>query len=245
MAAKSSNVEKWSRLLEEMKRCKSAAELVQAHGQPAHKLPQAQFEIWHYPLGVDQGVLYTIHGAVMGDQLKQLYLHMEPTADAIPPAKPPWWKRLFAARKTKTGDPMRALLDDPDLYDRITAATPQQRRRAAVAVARFAVERIAFNHPVVDKALSHLASGSPSDPRVAAAVQELADQLDQQYDELEANAQSKKAAAPFAQARAACSVGAALTGDAADAAYEAINATEDRARVRDLMLAALSGNEEA
>ena len=110
MAAKSSNVEKWSRLLEEMKRCKSAAELVRAHGQPAHKLSHGEFEIWHYPLGVDQGLLYTIHGAIMGDQLKQLYLHMEPTADAIAPAKPPWWKRLFAARKPKTGDPMRTLL---------------------------------------------------------------------------------------------------------------------------------------
>jgi len=53
---------------------------------------------------VDQGLLYTIHGAIMADQLKQLYLHMETTADAIAPAKPPWWKRLFAARKPKTGD---------------------------------------------------------------------------------------------------------------------------------------------
>jgi hypothetical protein len=99
MAAKSSNLEQWARLLEEMKRCKSAAELVQAHGQPAHKLSQGDIEIWHYPLGVDQGLLYAIHGAVQGDQLKQLYLHMEPTADSTLPAKPPWWKRLFAARK--------------------------------------------------------------------------------------------------------------------------------------------------
>ena len=107
MAAKSSNLEKWSHLLEEMKRCKSAAELVQAHGQPAHKLQHSELEIWHYPLGVDQGLLYTIHGAVVGDQLKQLYLHMEPTADAIPPAKPPWWKRLFGARKADASDPTR------------------------------------------------------------------------------------------------------------------------------------------
>lgn len=163
MAAKSSNVEKWSSLLEEMKRCQSAEELARVHGQPAHKLQHGEIEIWHYPLGVDDGSLYTIHAAVAGDQLKQLYLHLEPTAQAS--AKLPWWKRLFGP-KPKPGDPMRALLDDPELYDKISAATVQQRQRAAAAVARFAVERIGFENQVIAKALAQLASGSPRIPKL-------------------------------------------------------------------------------
>ncbi len=241
MATKSSHLEKWSHLLEEMKRCKSAAELVQAHGQPAHKIQHGEFEIWHYPLGVDDGSLYTIHAAVVGDQLKQLYLHMEPAAEASAPAKTPWWKRLFAP-KPKPDDAMRALLDDPELYDKISAATPQQRQRAAAAVARFAVERIGFKNEVVAKALAQLASGSPSHPEVASALEDLAEKLDCQYDELEAKGQSEKAGPVFAQARVACCVQAALVGNAADAAYEAIHATEDRPKVREVLLAALSDN---
>ena len=104
MAAKSAKLEKWSRLLEELKRCKSAEELVRAHGPPAHKLQQGEIEIWHYPLGVDQGFLFAIHAAVNGGQLKQIYLHMEPTAEGAPPPKPPWWKRLFGPRAEPEGD---------------------------------------------------------------------------------------------------------------------------------------------
>lgn len=236
MAAKSSNVEKWSSLLEEMKRCQSAEELARVHGQPAHKLQHGEIEIWHYPLGVDDGSLYTIHAAVAGDQLKQLYLHLEPTAQAS--AKLPWWKRLFGP-KPKPGDPMRALLDDPELYDKISAATVQQRQRAAAAVARFAVERIGFENQVIAKALAQLASGSPPDPEATSALEDLAEQLDCEYDELESKGQSDKAAALFAQARAACCVWDALAGRTADAAYEAINATEDRPKVREVLLAAL------
>ena len=59
----SSNLHAWQRRLQQMKECKSIAELVRQHGEP-HKIPQAGFEIWHYPLGVAGGTLYSIHVSV-------------------------------------------------------------------------------------------------------------------------------------------------------------------------------------
>ena len=91
MAAKSSNVEKWSSLLEEMKRCQSAEELARVHGQPAHKLQHCEIEIWHYPLGAASGMLYSIHVSVWPNQSSQIYMHMEPTNVPDTPLQRPWW----------------------------------------------------------------------------------------------------------------------------------------------------------
>lgn len=50
-----SNLPLWKYRLEEMKACKSEAELVRRQGEPAHKVPQKDFDIWHYPMGVARG----------------------------------------------------------------------------------------------------------------------------------------------------------------------------------------------
>jgi hypothetical protein len=55
----------WQDRLKQMKRCHAADELVRDFGQPDHRVPQGNLEIWHYPLGVIGGFLYSIH-AVTG-----------------------------------------------------------------------------------------------------------------------------------------------------------------------------------
>jgi hypothetical protein len=87
-----SNLQRWERRLGEMKRCNSIAELVQKYGDAPHKVPQDGFEIWHYPLGAEAGMLYSIHVSVWPDQSSQIYMHLEPIN--IPDTAPglPWWK---------------------------------------------------------------------------------------------------------------------------------------------------------
>jgi hypothetical protein len=76
-----------------MKAISNAAELVLAHGAPPHKVQHGGIEIWHYPLGVVAGMLYSIHVAVEGDNASQVYMHMEPITapDTVREARP-WWR---------------------------------------------------------------------------------------------------------------------------------------------------------
>lgn len=85
--------EGWIQRLESMKRCGSAAELTREFGSPPHKSHHGDMEIWHYPLGVAGGMLYSIHVAVVGDDASQTYMHMEPSdaPDTIPQRRP-WWR---------------------------------------------------------------------------------------------------------------------------------------------------------
>jgi uncharacterized lipoprotein YbaY len=93
MPQKSGSLREWLNLLEQMKRCASVAELTMQHGSPHHKEQHESMEIWHYPLGIAGGVLYSIHVAVTPDQSMQVYMHMVPTRDAPAPVpKRPWWK---------------------------------------------------------------------------------------------------------------------------------------------------------
>src|SRR5262249_3275988 len=50
----------WTTRLEAMRRCHSAAALIKDHGEPPHKVRHDSMEIWHYPLGADDGTLYSI-----------------------------------------------------------------------------------------------------------------------------------------------------------------------------------------
>jgi hypothetical protein len=70
-----------------MQACQSVAELVAKHGDPSHKVPQKDFEIWHYPLGVEAGMLYSIHVSVWPDGSRQTFLFFEPTN--LPDSPPP------------------------------------------------------------------------------------------------------------------------------------------------------------
>jgi hypothetical protein len=82
----------WMRRLEAIKQCRTSAELLARHGEPAHKLEDPALEIWHYPLGIAGGTLYSIHVAVAGDDAPTAYLHVEPTSEPDTVAPRPWWR---------------------------------------------------------------------------------------------------------------------------------------------------------
>lgn len=83
----STNLRNWQRQVVEMQKCKQVAELVARHGKPHHKVQQAGFEIWHYPLGVASRVLYSVHVSVHPDQSCQAFMFMEPTDLADSPVQ--------------------------------------------------------------------------------------------------------------------------------------------------------------
>ena len=82
----------WTTRLEAMKQCRTTAELLDRHGAPAHKLQEPAMEIWHYPLGIAGGTLYSIHVAVAGDAAPTVYMHLEPTNEPDTTDRRPWWR---------------------------------------------------------------------------------------------------------------------------------------------------------
>ena len=88
----SANLNAWSRRLVQMQDCKSIAELVKRFGEPKHKVPQSGFEDWHYPLGVEKGMLHSIHVSVWPDQRFQAYMFLEPTSLRDTPQPRAWWR---------------------------------------------------------------------------------------------------------------------------------------------------------
>jgi hypothetical protein len=85
----STNLQDWERRVVEMQKCTRVSDLVARHGEPHHKVQQAGFEIWHYPLGVASRMLYSIHVSVQPDQSCQAFMFMEPTDLADSPAERP------------------------------------------------------------------------------------------------------------------------------------------------------------
>lgn len=82
----------WTRRLDAMKRCRTPAQLIAVHGEPAHKLTESAMEIWHYPLGIAAGMLYSIHVAVDRHNKPVAYLHVEPTDNPDTVAARRWWR---------------------------------------------------------------------------------------------------------------------------------------------------------
>ena len=74
------DIERWERQALDMREFKTVAELVARYGEPHHKDQRDGFEIWHYPLGVASGMLYSVHVSVWPGQRFQVYMHMEPTS---------------------------------------------------------------------------------------------------------------------------------------------------------------------
>jgi hypothetical protein len=87
-----SKIPEWHGRLQKMQDCKTLDALVALNGPPHHKVQQQGFEIWHYPLGVESGMLYSIHVSVWPDQRKEAFLYFEPTSirDCSPPRR--WWQ---------------------------------------------------------------------------------------------------------------------------------------------------------
>lgn len=92
MAKKTSVPTEWVRRLAAFREFSSANKLAETH-PPSHKAVSGGIEIWHYPLGVAGGTLYSIHVAVSGTDVPMAYMHMEPSdaPDTIQP-KRPWWR---------------------------------------------------------------------------------------------------------------------------------------------------------
>jgi hypothetical protein len=66
-----------------MQKCETVEQLVSAYGAPSHKA-HGQPEIWHYPLGILNGMLYSIHAAIDSQRVAQVYIHMVPAEDTAP-----------------------------------------------------------------------------------------------------------------------------------------------------------------
>src|SRR5690349_532614 len=75
----SPNLQLWERRVREMQACRSVADMVARYGEPHHKVQQDGYEIWHYPLGADAGMLYSIHASVWPDGSRQVFIFFEPT----------------------------------------------------------------------------------------------------------------------------------------------------------------------
>lgn len=67
----------WHRRLQKMKESSTLDALVTLNGPPHHKDQRKGFEVWHYPLGVEAGVAYSIRVSVWSNQSSQLFLYFE------------------------------------------------------------------------------------------------------------------------------------------------------------------------
>ena len=163
------------------------------------------------------------------------------------------WKKLLEGRaapaisreKGAAGIESRLVLEDRELYARIRNASPQQRLAVAVAVTRWAVAAVHLAEPTLELALADLAAGKPASPASASAVKKLASYLDGKYLRLQQQREESggvseaQVLVAFSLARAADSVGYALSGDADEAAYEAIRATDNLPEAHAVVLSAL------
>ena len=98
-----SKIPEWHRRLQKMQECKTHDALVSLHGPPHHKVQQPGFEIWHYPLGVESGLQYSIHVSVWPDRPMQAFLYFEPTHSDSPKRR--WWqfwKRKYESKTTRS-----------------------------------------------------------------------------------------------------------------------------------------------
>jgi hypothetical protein len=69
----------WFDRLAAIKRIPTTDELAKKF-PPPHKSQRGGTQVWHYPLGVASGTLYSIHVSPSADGKFQAYMHMEPTA---------------------------------------------------------------------------------------------------------------------------------------------------------------------
>jgi len=73
-----SHLHRWQQQVIEMQTCATVDELVARHGEPHHKEHGGALEIWHYPLGEENGMQYSIHVSVTPGARVQCYMFMAP-----------------------------------------------------------------------------------------------------------------------------------------------------------------------
>jgi len=87
-----SKLSEWQARLKRMQDCQTLDALVVLCGPPPHKFQHEGFEIWHYPLGVEGAMAYSIHVSVFPDQSKQAFLYFEPASARHSPSRRGWWQ---------------------------------------------------------------------------------------------------------------------------------------------------------
>jgi hypothetical protein len=87
-----SKIPEWHRRVQKMQECTTLDALVTLCGPPHHKIRQEAFEIWHYPLGTESGMFYSIHVSVWPDDSKQAFLYFEPTSSQRTSPRRRWWQ---------------------------------------------------------------------------------------------------------------------------------------------------------
>jgi hypothetical protein len=124
---------------------------------------------------------------------------------------------------------------NPELAGLIEIANENQLRRISSAIAHSIVEHSALSQPLITKALQHLNTPPYSNVELRELVQKIAEQLDEEYFNLQDLCEDGKAtkaqvSVAFTKARAATAVASALGeiafNAAAETAYEA-NAGDD------------------
>jgi len=120
----------------------------------------------------------------------------------------------------------------PDLVPLLAAASRDQRRRSAYAVARWVVEHVEHLPAEIVVGLD----GSPP-----SQLNQIAERLDDDYlslqEQVEAGDRSNDGVtAAFSRARAAHCVALAASGEASECIYEAVAATDNLAGVRTVVL---------
>jgi hypothetical protein len=83
-----SKVPQWRQRVRAMEQCKTTDALITLHGPPQLKVQQEGFEIWRYPLGTEEGLVYSINVSVHKDRPMQAFLFYEP--DKTPKVR--WWQ---------------------------------------------------------------------------------------------------------------------------------------------------------
>jgi hypothetical protein len=62
-----------------MQKCHTLDSLITLHGPPTHKTQKAgDIEIWHYFLGVESDMAYSIHVSIWREHPVQVFLRSEP-----------------------------------------------------------------------------------------------------------------------------------------------------------------------
>lgn len=140
--------------------------------------------------------------------------------------------------------PSRLATIAPDLDRALTRASSAGQRAVSIAAAEFAVRRTRLTGPEIDAALAAARDDRFGDTRERAAIQTLAERLDERQWEIKERVDSGQASAEeqlaaFSAARAATALYYALDADtpraALESTYEANAATDDLTELHSLV----------
>jgi hypothetical protein len=158
-------------------------------------------------------------------------------------------KKLFAlgtnSPKPKA-DTLESILivEDQALYYAIRDASEEERYQVSIAVARHAVASTGLQHSAVEDAICCLKNRERPSIALISAVERLADDFDIEDSRLQeervGGEPGEEEQAAFHQARAASCILSVLSGRADEAVYEAIHATEDLPKMREIVLSVLN-----